>query len=89
MAAMRAQCSQIQSLPSCTGSDAAGERQHEADQQQRDPVGDDGASTISGTSTSTPRCWESSGGPAVNPPPPMTAAMTRPTGAGTQSSRSS
>ena len=40
-AAMRAACSQIQSLPSCTGSDAADRASMNADQQHRDAVGDD------------------------------------------------
>ena len=44
-----------------------------------------GASTISGTNTRRPRCCEFQRRANVRPPPPITAASTRPTGAETQS----
>ena len=55
-AAMRAACSQIQSLPSWTGSDAAEMASMNAISSIVMPSVTIGASTISGTSTSRPRC---------------------------------
>ena len=43
-----------------------------------------GARTISGASTSRPRCWLSQRLARMRPPPPITAASTSPTGADTQ-----
>ena len=78
---IRAACSQIQSLPSCTSSDAAEMASMNPISSIVMPSVTIGARTISGTSTSRPRCWESQRRANVRPPPPMTAAMASPTGA--------
>jgi hypothetical protein len=83
-AAVRAACIQIQSLPSCTGSAAADSANMNPTSSSVMPSVTAGARPISGTNTSKPRCCECHRLASVNPPPPMTAAITRPTGAGTQ-----
>ena len=83
-AVILAVCSQIQSLPSWTSSDAAEMASMNAISSSVMPSVTIGASTISGTSTSRPRCCESQRRAKVRPPPPITAAIARPTGADTQ-----
>jgi hypothetical protein len=85
LAAVRALCSQIQSLPTCTGNDAADSASMNATNSSVMPPVTTGASRISGTRTRTPRCSESQRRARVRPPPPMIAAITSPTGADTQS----
>ena len=70
-AAILAACSQIQSLPSWTSSDAAEMCEHEADQQHRDAVGDDRCQHDQRHQHSRPRCWESQRRANVRPPPPI------------------
>ncbi len=84
-AVILAACNRIQSLPSWTSSDAAEIASMNAIRTSVMPSVTIGASTISGTSTSSPRCCESQRRAKVRPPPPITAAITKPTGADTQS----
>ena len=82
-AATRAACSQIQSRPSWTGSDAAARASMNARSNRVMPSVTTGARPMSGTSTSSPRCSESHRRARVSPPPAITAASTSPTGAAT------
>ena len=77
-AAMRAACNPSQSLPSCTGSDAADSASMKPTSSRVMPSATTGPSPISGTRTSRPRCSESQRRASVRPPPATTAAITRP-----------
>ena len=84
-AAMRAACNQSQSLPICTGSDAADSASMNATSSSVTPPTTIGANTSSGTRTRSPNCSESQRRATASPPPAIIAAMTSPTGADTQS----
>ncbi|SHU33462.1 Uncharacterised protein [Mycobacteroides abscessus subsp. abscessus] len=80
-AAVRATNIATQSLPNCTGSDAADSASMNPISSSETPSATTGASTARGTSTNSASCWESQRRARVRPPPPITAASTKPTGA--------
>ena len=83
-AAMRAANIAIQSLPRCTASAAADSASMKPMTIRSTPWVMTGASPISGTSTSSPRCSEFQRRASARPAAPTAAAIASPAAAGTQ-----